>query len=925
MERNHMIAKAKESVKEYVITCTRKLLEDLTKERLNECTTTSVSRTLHLSRSLTSQYLNELTKAGVLTKIPTRPVYFLGKENVEKALGERLTELEVCNGEEFLKMLRSGKQVSIFDALIGSDTSLEYCIEQCKAAVKYPENGLPVLLLGEYGTGRRLLASLLFKYGVSEKIIDPEGKFHLLECSQLDKSPESGMKELFGSYAISNGRKTLIPGLLDKSDQGVLFISNAQSLGSECQKKLAEYLEWRVYGNPRREDDKKSTARLIFSVTPEMRMHMNKELLTQIPVVCEIPSLQDRRPEDKEMLIMKFFRDEEIALKRDIGVNSQVFRVLMNYSFQENISQLKNCIKVICANAFFRQEREKKIKVLLYHLPEFVLAQVDLESLKEESHFMDIGVNTWAGTSKTIIPYYEQILMEFDRWKKQQKSLHEFVKSSTKYMNLYYEYLIYERKYDNRKVRAMESVIQKFLEAVSEKNNIFLAASCGYTLTRNVYMLMDTDAGVLRWENENMVQIKECLKVLADRYPLENRIASELKEILEDAFHIQMNAMSVIFIILHIRFYNKGIPKERVMAVIASAGPLSARAIADAVNKTLGKHVFDSADILADNMGKDLVKAVSGDLRKESFCKKIFLFTDIEKGEEAAKEISARFQIEVVWMNQISTRILLDAGRQILEEHNSYEILESVSKRNFLQFQIFEQQKSQPAILFASETGDVVNQRIICMFEESILRQKGIQMISYDTSMLLSGVWKETKNKYDLLFILGTQNPGIPEIPFIPLEDIISFQNLEQMNQILKGYLTNEEVRAFGENLVKNFTLQNVVSQLTILDGNTLMDYIDKSVRRLLAKLESTFPASTVIGISIHLACMVERLVTKTEIGANVRAEEFRRCHGDFIEQVRKSFEELTHHYHVEIPVSEMMYIFDYINNDNDNKREEEF
>ena len=156
-------------------------------------------------------------------------------------------------------------------------------------------------------------------------------------------------------------------GLLEKADQGVLFISNASSLGMECQKKIAEYLERRAYGNPGQKEKKLSRARLIFSVTPEL--------------VCDIPSLQNRRPEEKEMLIMKFFRDEEEALKRDIQVSNQVFRALMDYLFQENISQLKNCIKVICANAFFRQENEKKMKVLLYHLPESMLAQTDLESL----------------------------------------------------------------------------------------------------------------------------------------------------------------------------------------------------------------------------------------------------------------------------------------------------------------------------------------------------------------------------------------------------------------------------------------------------------------------------------------------------------------------------------------------------------------
>ncbi len=421
-----MIANTKESVREHVILCTVNLLEEMTEEKLNECTTTAISNALHLSRNLTSQYLNGLVKEGVLAKVPSRPVYFVERESMEKVFGESLEELEECNGQEFLGILRGRKKNSIFGALIGSDTSLEYCIEQCKAAVKYPESGLPILLSGESGTGRRLLANLLFQYGIAERIISSEGKFYALECSQLEKTPEGGMKEIFGHSGIVNGKKVVFPGLLEKADKGVLFISNASSLGMECQKKIAEYLERRAYGNPGQKEKKLSRARLIFSVTPELHMHMNKELLTQIPVVCDIPSLQNRRPEEKEMLIMKFFRDEEEALKRDIQVSSQVFRALIDYLFQENISQLKNCIKVICANAFFRQENEKKMKVLLYHLPESMLAQTDLESLKEDNTFLDIGKRAGGDTSKRIISYYSQILMEFGQWKKQQKTLHEF-------------------------------------------------------------------------------------------------------------------------------------------------------------------------------------------------------------------------------------------------------------------------------------------------------------------------------------------------------------------------------------------------------------------------------------------------------------------------------------------------------------------
>lgn len=71
-------------------------------------------------------------------------------------------------------------------------------------------------------------------------------------------------------------------------------------------------------------------------------------------------------------------------------------------------------------------------------------------------------------------------------------------------------------------------------------------------------------------------------------------------------------------------------------------------------------------------------------------------------------------------------------------------------------------------------------------------------------------------------------------------------------------------------------------------------------------------PAAT-IGLYVHLCCLVERLVTKTPIEAYANEREFRTAHAAFIDAFRMSFSSITDHYRVEVPATEIAYVYDYI------------
>ena len=61
---------------------------------------------------------------------------------------------------------------------------------------------------------------------------------------------------------------------------------------------------------------------------------------------------------------------------------------------------------------------------------------------------------------------------------------------------------------------------------------------------------------------------------------------------------------------------------------------------------------------------------------------------------------------------------------------------------------------------------------------------------------------------------------------------------------------------------------------------------------------------------------MVERLVTKAPMTPYDGLEEFEEEHGAFIRAFRKNFQELCAHYNVEIPLSEIAFLYDYIFSD---------
>ena len=440
-------------------------------QTLAQITAYEVSKELSISRALASQYLNELTKEGAVIKINSRPVYFLDRKTLEETHGVRLSfdsYLSISELEQALAKGNKGKHD--FEKLIGSSSGLSYEVEQCKAAVKYPPRGLPILITGQNGTGKGFLASLTFEYAQNNGILTPKSTFQRFCCSEYEDTQQA-LDALFGLEGSADPHENL--GALRRADGGILYLSDIQFLSREAQDKLAQLLDTGGYNTADQTGAmRESSARLILSSCEEPETHLSKRLLRRLPVVIHMPALSDRPVEEREQLILRFFCQESERMKKEIFISNRVFDTLLQYEFPANIEQLKNCIQSSCANALVQQEAQQdELLIYLYHLPEYLMvtARVDGRYSDEQRSMMNVRSFGKDTVAQTVGQYYDSILSEYDAYCSNRCDQDTLLRKLTQIFNDYSDYLVFSKRFANAKIDAIERVMETVFGVMSDK------------------------------------------------------------------------------------------------------------------------------------------------------------------------------------------------------------------------------------------------------------------------------------------------------------------------------------------------------------------------------------------------------------------------------------------------------------------------
>jgi DNA-binding NtrC family response regulator len=204
----------------------------------------------------------------------------------------------------------------------------------------------PVLIMGETGTGKELIASAIHYNSPNFK-----APFATVNCAAIPRDLIES--ELFGyekgafSGAGASGKK----GLIEESANGTLFLDEIGDLSMEAQAKLLRFLElgefYRVGGTKKLH----IKTRLISATNKNLNKMITdglfrKDLYFRLGVIkVQVPSL-DERPEDIIPLAKYFLQEYSRKFGKKIAnISSEAQNALQAHHWDGNVRELKNLME----------------------------------------------------------------------------------------------------------------------------------------------------------------------------------------------------------------------------------------------------------------------------------------------------------------------------------------------------------------------------------------------------------------------------------------------------------------------------------------------------------------------------------------------------------------------------------------------------
>ena len=238
-----------------------------------------------------------------------------------------------------------------------------------------------VLILGENGTGKELVASQI--YFKSERRNQP---FVRVNCPGI---PETLFEsELFGhKKGAFTGAVKDHPGKFVLADQGTIFLDEIGDLPLSCQAKLLRVLENGEVETLGTTEKREVDVRVVCATNQDLNRLVSEgkfrqDLFYRISVfVLDLPPLRDRS-EDIPLLIGEFLKRYDPSGRTTISPEAIAWLTSLDYP--GNIRQLKNIIERLCILCSDREIQIADIDPLGRQKPTAELAQERPGSLAEK-------------------------------------------------------------------------------------------------------------------------------------------------------------------------------------------------------------------------------------------------------------------------------------------------------------------------------------------------------------------------------------------------------------------------------------------------------------------------------------------------------------------------------------------------------------
>ncbi|NMM65190.1 sigma 54-interacting transcriptional regulator [Clostridium sp. P21] len=696
-----------------------------------------------------------------------------------------------------------------FKSVIGCEGSLRLQVNQAKAAILYPPKGLHTLLLGPSGVGKSHMAEVMYKFAVTTKNFSDNSIFMVFNCADYADNPQLLLSQLFGhSKGAFTGANDNKKGIVELCNGGILFLDEVHRLPVEGQEILFYLLDkgkFRRLGET--ETTRESKLMIIAATTENPESSLLLTFRRRIPMIIQIPSVNDRSHDERFQIIKNFFLNESIRLGKDVFVRRDVIKAFMTYDCPGNIGQLKSDIQVCCARGFLYSTLNNKedVKVNFEHVPDNVKERVLNSSLKDEE------LETY--TMEDIIVSSNGV-----------KVLHRDEYSSVGDNNIYQ---FIENKYKELKADGYSDIDINKLVGQQVENELMRVASFANFCAQNTQEVINIigeeilkiteDVFEIAKKHINKLQRKVVyplaihlsstyerilnrrevanpnLQMIKDEYEKEYAIATKTSQIINNRLKINLSEDEIGFIAMYLKHFQGEEEQDegRVGVIVLSHGRVAC-GMAEVANRLLGvKHAVGLEMDLSDSPNIMLEKTMKL-VEKVNQGKGCILLVDMGSLTTFGDIITAKTGIPTRVIGRVDTLMVLECVRRaLLPEDTLDRIADEIDNKNYIHRGVNVETKDiNKVIITLCITGEGAATKVKEYIEGTMADSiKGIDIIPLgymNDDDITSTIDRISKNKR-IVAIVGTINPEFKEIPFISVEELITGKSTGKLRKLINN------------------------------------------------------------------------------------------------------------------------------------------
>ncbi len=851
---------------------------------------------LDILRNNVSKELNELHRQDKIVKFTGRPVRYFDRETLAALLNVDLDQgpYQFRDIEECRHLFGAGGQdENPFARLIGADKSLKRQVEQGKAAILYPPDGLHTLIVGQTGVGKTLFAHMMFAYGKAMKKFGEEAPFITFNCADYYNNPQLLISHVFGHIkGAFTGADTAKAGLVEAADGGVLFLDEIHRLPPEGQEMIFYFMDTGTFnrlGETTR--SRRAKVLIIGATTEDPNSALTKTFVRRIPNIITIKPLAERTLEEKLDILKLLFMEEAQRVKKPIRISVEAVKALIGSIGTGNVGQLKSNIKLLCAQAFLNGIDN----------PSFIEADFRMLPASVRDGLLTLSANRQALAELT--QYVSEPLLvsppggKFklaDEGSKEGFNLYQVVENKVALLkgegisdelikqivatdvNVYVKDLYNKKHSVNMTTRErLLKIVDETLVDFSEQVSLYVQKRMNRSYRdRFLYAFsLHLSAFLKRVKSKESIPYTEIEGALPQDSEY-MRVAEEIGGLIEEHYNIGVPQAEIEYIALLIESANDDELEEKIIILVATHGKNTASSMVD-----VAKRLFSSTntDIIAIDMPlevnpQDILDQTTAMLRGMECQKGVLILADMGSLCNIGASLSEQLKIPVRTLDMVSTPLILEAMRKVdiagMDLDSIYESLRSFKGYEALDTHE-EPLNTQDAIVTICSSGHGAAMKIKALVED-VLRHAGRLMEVIPVGVLhLEERLTEIAAEYHIVAAVGMKKPAM-NVPFIPLEQLIDGEGERILMELVAGSGTHimSPVTGKGKNnmVVQRLCEESLQRFLTFLNPAKVMSVLLDFDRQLEKELHLNLSNPLRVRLLVHCGCALERVVTRSPL-----------------------------------------------------------